>query len=65
MTGRENKLNKLSNNYGELDNQGRETLLKIGEKVFTVNRFVDREVSSLVSNLASKNKEKKFKDESF
>ncbi|MDR1637600.1 MAG: hypothetical protein LBR93_09705 [Treponema sp.] len=60
MTGKKNNLDKLSHNYKELDDQGRETLLKIGEKVFTVNNFVNREISSLISK---NNKEEKFESE--
>jgi hypothetical protein len=46
---RENNVDKLSNNYGELDIEGKETLLRIGEKVFSVKNFVGREISSLIT----------------
>jgi hypothetical protein len=50
MTGKENKVDKLSKNYRELDTDGKETLLKIGEKVFTVKKFINKEISSLIEN---------------
>jgi prefoldin subunit 5 len=50
MTEKENKVDKLSKNYRELDTDGKETLLKIGEKVFTVKKFVNKEVSLLIEN---------------
>ena len=49
MTERENNLDRLSKNYRELDSEGKDTLLRIGEKVFTVNNFVERELSSLMT----------------
>jgi predicted nucleotidyltransferase len=56
MTGREHNIDKLSHNYKELDDRRREALLKIGEKVFTVNNFVDREISTLVNENNEKEK---------
>jgi hypothetical protein len=50
MTGKENKADKLSKNYRELDTDGQNTLSKIGEKVFMVKEFVNKEISLLVEN---------------
>jgi hypothetical protein len=47
MTEKENKLDKLSKNYKELDKDGKNRLLRIGEKVLNVKTFVDKETSSL------------------
>ena len=49
MRDRETNLDRLSKNYRELDSEGKDTLLRIGEKVFTVNNFVERETSSLMT----------------
>jgi hypothetical protein len=49
MTGKNTNVDKLSKNYKELDTEGKETLLKIGEKVFKVKSFVNKEISSLVN----------------
>jgi hypothetical protein len=50
MTGKENNLDKLSKNYQELDTDGKDTLLKIGEKVLYVKNFVNKEISILSEN---------------
>jgi hypothetical protein len=50
MTERNIKIDRLSNNYEELDIEGKETLLKIGEMVFTVYNFVNKEISSLTGS---------------
>jgi hypothetical protein len=47
MTERNIKIDRLSKNYEELDIEGKETLLRIGEMVFTVCHFVNAEISSL------------------
>jgi hypothetical protein len=47
MTEKERKLDKLSKNYQELDKDGKNRLLRIGEKVLNVKTFVDKETSSL------------------
>jgi hypothetical protein len=49
MTGEKNNVDKLSKNYKELDTEGKETLLKIGEKVFKVKSFVNKESLSLIN----------------
>jgi hypothetical protein len=49
MTGKNINVDKLSKNYKELDTEGKETLLKIGEKVFKVKNFVNKEILSLVN----------------
>jgi hypothetical protein len=49
MMKRDIKVDRLSNNYRELDNDGKETLLRIGEKVFRVKDFVNKEISSLLN----------------
>jgi hypothetical protein len=49
MTGKNIDVDKLSKNYKELDTEGKETLLKIGEKVFKVKNFVNKEILSLVN----------------
>jgi hypothetical protein len=49
MTGENINVDKLSKNYKELDTEGKETLLKIGEKVFKVKNFVNKEISSMVN----------------
>ncbi|MDR2501508.1 MAG: hypothetical protein LBD37_10605 [Treponema sp.] len=46
---RERNVDKFSKNYKELDAEGKETLLRIGEKVYTMKNFVGREVSSLMT----------------
>jgi hypothetical protein len=46
---RETNVDKLSKNYEELDTEGKETLLRIGEKVFMVKNFVLMELSSLTT----------------
>jgi hypothetical protein len=61
MTREKNNLDKLSQNYEELDTQGREALLKIGEKVFTVKKFVNREISSLINTNENENFENEKK----
>jgi hypothetical protein len=50
MTERDIKIDRLSKNYRELDNDGKEKLLRIGEKVFKVKDFVNKEISSLVND---------------
>jgi hypothetical protein len=47
MTGKENNLDRLSKNYQELDKDGKDALLKIGEKVLYVKTFVNKEISIL------------------
>jgi hypothetical protein len=49
MTERDIKVDRLSKNYRELDNDGKEKLLRIGEKVFKVKDFVNKEISSLLN----------------
>jgi hypothetical protein len=49
MTEKENNLDKLSKNYRALDLEGKNTLLRIGEKVLTVNDFVNQEISSSIN----------------
>jgi hypothetical protein len=59
MIGRKNNIDKLSKNYGELNDEGREALLKIGEKVFIMNNFVNRKITSF----SKYNKKEKFENE--
>jgi hypothetical protein len=47
MNEKEKKINRLSKNFNELDIEGKETLLRIGERVFRVCNFVNWEISSL------------------
>jgi hypothetical protein len=49
MTEKHTNVDKLSKNYGELDTEGKNTLLRIGEKVFSMNNFVSKEISSLLT----------------
>jgi hypothetical protein len=49
MQERNTKVDRLSKNYRELDNDGKEKLLRIGEKVFTVKDFINKEISSLLN----------------
>ncbi|MDR0400091.1 MAG: hypothetical protein LBH51_04035 [Treponema sp.] len=49
MNEKEIKIDRLSKNFKELDREGKETLLRIGEKVFRVCNFVNREISSLTT----------------
>ncbi|MDR1576533.1 MAG: hypothetical protein LBS37_11055 [Treponema sp.] len=49
----------MSKNYGELNDEGREALLKIGEKVFIMNNFVNRKITSF----SKYNKKEKFENE--
>jgi hypothetical protein len=49
MKERNTKVDRLSKNYRELDNDGKEKLLRIGEKVFTVKDFINKEISSLLN----------------
>jgi hypothetical protein len=49
MTGKNIDVDKLSKNYEELDTEGKETLLRIGEKVFRVKSFVNKEILSLIN----------------
>jgi hypothetical protein len=60
MTGKENKLDKLSKNYLELDTDGKNTLLNIGEKVLCVKNFINKEISTLSKG---KNENEKFENE--
>jgi hypothetical protein len=60
MTERKNKLDTLSKNYLELDTDGKNKLLRIGEKVLYVKNFVNKEILSLTEN---KNINEKFKSE--
>jgi hypothetical protein len=50
MVEKENKLDKLSKNYQELDTDGKNRLLRIGEKVLYVKSFVNKEVKSEKEN---------------
>jgi hypothetical protein len=50
MTGKIDNLDKLSNNYLELDTDGKNSLLRIGEKVLYVKNFVTKEILSLTEN---------------
>jgi hypothetical protein len=59
MPGKGINVDKLSKNYEELDAEGKETLLRIGEKVFKVKNFVNKEILSLVN----KNDRLKFNNE--
>jgi hypothetical protein len=45
---KEINIDRLSKNFEELDTEGKDTLLKIGEKVFNVNNFVNKEIASLL-----------------
>jgi hypothetical protein len=47
MTGEALKIDRLRKNYWALNNAGREKLLRIGEKIFTVKTFVRKEIASL------------------
>jgi hypothetical protein len=58
--GKKNNLDKLSNNYPELDTAGKNKLLRIGEKVLYVKNFVNKEILSLTEN---KDINEKFKNE--
>jgi hypothetical protein len=59
MTGKDVNVDKLSKNYAELDTEGKETLLRIGEKVFKAKNFVNKEILSL----ANKDDGLKFENE--
>jgi hypothetical protein len=60
MTEKKDNLDKLSKNYLELDTDGKDRLLKIGEKVLYVKNFVNKEIVSLMEN---KDINEKFENE--
>lgn len=49
MIEKEKNLDRLSHNYQELDVDGKNKLLLIGEKILNVNDFVNQEISSLIN----------------